>query len=147
MVTGPTLCLETDGTGIYVATCSQKAKLEQWWGAREVTYMPPLTLKMVNIVSADGRFSQKCMEVPNGSYVEGTELRMGTCTGGSANQTFFQKGLYQVPPLDMIDTGKDGMCLAINKGWVLGAKVVLRKCNENDVNQKFDDRVTLLNAS
>lgn len=143
LIVGPTFCLETDGTQIYVAKCSQTTKLEQWWHARDAVYMPPLTAKMVNIVSADGRFPLKCMEVPDGNYVDGAELKMGQCEAGSANQTFFKKGLYQAPPLAIFDVGRDGMCLAVDKGWVAGAKIVLRKCNENDVNQKFDDRFTL----
>jgi hypothetical protein len=146
MISGATLCLETDGNQIYVAKCSQTTKMEQWWGARDEAYMPPLTMKRVNILSADGRFPQRCMEVPNGNYADGTELKMGQCAGASANQTFFKKGLYQSAPLAIIDTGRDGMCLAVDKGWVAGAKVVLRKCNENDVNQKFDDRLKLTAA-
>jgi hypothetical protein len=64
--------------------------MQQWWGSGDDVYMPPFTMKRVNI-----------------------------------------------------DVGRDGMCLAVDKGWVAGAKVVLRKCNENDVNQKFDDRLKL----
>ena len=141
LIRGATFCLETDGNQIYVAKCSLPTKMEQWWTPRAATYVPPLTAKWVNIISADGRFAQKCMEVPDGRYVDGAELRLGHCVGDSAKQTFYFKGLYQVPPLGIIDVGRDGLCLAVDRGWVDGAKVVLRTCNENDVNQKFDNRL------
>jgi len=67
----------------------------------------------------------KCLDVPNSSTTDGTQLQIYTC-GGQANQTFNRSSSNEI----RVTQGGTTMCLDANgRGTTNGTKVIIWSCN------------------